>query len=194
MLDDELTLREHAKYKKVWSGSIYGAWSPGVDSLPEAHEFFQWANPSGLLRPDVLTDFGCGDCQALNKFWNLGYDPCYGVDIVAVTPQVIQACLWNLPDALPRTTFGFCADVMEHIPTGKVRQALENINAKCDIAYFRISLVEDNSGVGLREKLHLTVAPVSWWKEMFELTFGRGRVGIIRKEQTYVIIGVRREQ
>lgn len=189
---DLLAQEERRKYEKVWrTAKDYGSWSPGMDSVTEAHEFFQYAKGT-VRRPDALIDFGCGDCQALNKFWNLGYQPCYGVDIAAVTPQVIQAVLWNLPPDLPMADFGFCADVMEHIPTEKVRDVLLNIRDKAEVVYFRISTVPDLMGATIGEKLHLTVAPAAWWHGCISAVFGEGRVGLIRKEQSYCIIGVRR--
>lgn len=194
MQTDQLTLREHEKYKKMWA-SGYGEYSPGLEAVPEADEFFQWCIAKGqILRPDSLIDFGCGECKALNAFWNKGYTPCYGVDIVAVTPQVIQACLWNLPDDLPRASFGFCSDVMEHIPPEKVRQVFEQINNKVDAAYFRIATIPDSTGRDIGEVLHMTVGPLSYWISIMREVFGASRVGLIRKHASYVVIGVRREQ
>lgn len=151
---DAAAVAEQAKYRKMWDQPEYRRWSPGEDSSGEAMEVFGRSS---------IIDFGCGEGRALDKFLAAGMEAT-GVDLVALHGASVEACLWDLPVSLKPASWGFCADVMEHIPEDKVDAVLSNIAAKVRKGcYFRISTVPDGMGKLIGETLHLTVKPSSWW-------------------------------
>ncbi|MBE0556586.1 MAG: DUF115 domain-containing protein, partial [Proteobacteria bacterium] len=64
--------------------------------------------------------------------------------------------------------YGYCTDVMEHIPTGWVPTVLENILRAAKIVFFSISLEKDLCGKMIGEPLHLSVMPFGWWTKTFK--------------------------
>ena len=64
--------------------------------------------------------------------------------------------------------YGFCTDVMEHIPPDKVDVVLNNILHAAQSVWFSICLIPDDCGVLIGEPLHLSVHPFEWWKKKFE--------------------------
>jgi hypothetical protein len=63
--------------------------------------------------------------------------------------------------------YGYCTDVMEHIPPDKVEKVLDNILQAATHVFFGIALKEDKCGAMIGEQLHLTVQPFDWWLERF---------------------------
>ena len=61
--------------------------------------------------------------------------------------------------------YGYCCDVMEHIPPEKVDKVLANIMAHCGKTFFSISFQEDHFGRKVGHPLHLTVRPFEWWRD-----------------------------
>src|SRR5262245_3382513 len=75
----------------------------------------------------------------------------------------------DLEERIPITAeYGFCSDVMEHIPPDKVDRVLTNILLAAQSVWFSISTEMDNCGGLIGETLHLTVRPFSWWEEQFK--------------------------
>lgn len=166
----------------MWAVADYRRWSPGEESAAEAIQMF--GNRSTLI------DFGCGECKALEKFRAAGMDAT-GVDIVALRPDVVETCLWNLPASLPIAEYGFCADVMEHIPPAYVDAVLRNIADKVNCAaYFRISTIPDSMGALIGETLHLTVQPANWWSDRVQAAFGRADIVRVTSDHC-IIVGQR---
>lgn len=157
-------VREAAKYSRMWEQDIYRKYSPGAELVDEAKRYF--------VGDGKVIDFGCGTGRALNRFRELGYD-ILGVDI---TPNCLDGnifaplCispLWALPENV-KGDFGYCTDVMEHIPPEYVQTVVENIMNAVDRAFFQIALVDDVCGQLIGQKLHLTVQPYQWWHNLFE--------------------------
>lgn len=168
---DALAAHERDKYERMWARPEYSVWSPGADSVAEAISLFR--------RPGSLYDFGSGKGIAVDKFRAAGYKAT-GIDHVKLTPDTVQACLWSLPDDLPCADFGFCADVMEHIPPERVRDVLFGISGLVDRAYFRIATVPDGMGRLIGETLHLTVQTADWWLEQVSAAFEGARIFDVR--------------
>jgi hypothetical protein len=102
----------------------------------------------------------------------------------ALDPQVSEALDDNLkfqvadltrplPDDL-KSHFGFCCDVLEHIPEEDIDTVLKNILGHSKFVFFQISCVEDHFGNHPYIKadneelhLHLTVQPYAWWLNKF---------------------------
>lgn len=160
---------EREKYVKAWSSDAYRqSPSPGQKTAKLAIERL-------VVEPgSSVADFGCGDGRAMDVFQSCGLRP-LGVDIVKVegaTPVIVTP-LWDLPSF--KVDFGFCADVMEHIPTDKVAAVLHN--TACVVvrgAFFQIAMFPDELGrqvVGT--PLHLTVETPEFWDHQMRAAFGR---------------------
>jgi len=156
---------EKAKYEKIWAVPEYNDFSPGESF---AKVFGELASPE---KGESVLDIGCGMGKgglALQEMY--GVDPSF-VDHVRVLPEELhgrfyQQPLWKpLPLRNPRYAYGFCCDVMEHLPQEYVMLVLENIRAACGHVFFSIANVGDGFGKGVAEELHLTIQPFEWWTE-----------------------------
>jgi hypothetical protein len=91
-------------------------------------------------------------------------------------PEVAQACetqsarirflqhdLMQMPQV--NAAYGYCTDVMEHIPEQDVDRVLSNILASANKVFFQIDCEDDKLGTLIGERLHLTVRPYAWWLE-----------------------------
>jgi len=63
--------------------------------------------------------------------------------------------------------YGYCTDVMEHIPPDKVDRVLDHILKAAQHVFFSISTQEDNCGELIGETLHLTIESYGWWLKKF---------------------------
>lgn len=162
---------EQAKYAKLWAGPDYRRNSPGES---KAVQFLEVAKP---LADSEVTCFGCGSGREAMMLGVFGLRVTM-LDFTenCLDPEVAQACetqngrmtfrRQDLTQFIPSTTaYGFCCDVMEHIPTEDVQKVLRNILAAAERVYFGISTVDDFFGATIGEPLHLTVKPVEWWVE-----------------------------
>lgn len=130
--------------------------------------------------PRSIIDFGCGSGRASLLFHNLGL-PVQMVDIAEnaldadvarqIGDRLKTGCLWEPLDDVAYAELGYCCDVMEHIPTGKVEPVLSVISEYSKFCFFSISFEEDNFGKTIGQPLHLTVRPFGWWR-MVLLKFG----------------------
>jgi hypothetical protein len=158
-----LELAEREKYDTVWRIKEYRRISPGELSVDQ---FLTWAG----ITPLKIVDLGCGPGRASSKLSEYHEMTMLDISEGCLDPEVRselgqnlvfkQACLWDF--TLPQQGYGFCCDVMEHIPEEKVDAVLDCIAACCDSVYFQIHLKED-CGKFIDEPLHLTIKPTSWW-------------------------------
>jgi hypothetical protein len=160
-----LEQREREKYEKIWTHDAYRKSAPGEQMVEHAIETLE-------IHPgDSLIDFGCGTGRASAKFRSLGIKV-KSIDFASncVDPGIeldfIQACLWDLPDI--KADFGYCTDVMEHIPLEKVGDVLSGIAARCNGAYFNIATRDDSLGSLIGRKLHMTVMIAEGWRKLME--------------------------
>jgi hypothetical protein len=155
---------EQGKYAEIWRDvPDYRKYSPGLDNVPR---FMQLMQP---LPHESLADIGCGSGEAGLMFAKAGLDVTW-VDITdqGLSPDVprgrfIQSPLWGDWDARVDLDYGFCCDVMEHIPTEYTMLALDRVISVCRLAWFQIALVPDEFGKVIGQPLHLTVRPFEWW-------------------------------
>lgn len=157
-IDHRLSLSEQQKYQKMWLIDDYRKSSPGENLV---RTFLL------MSRPDTVIDFGAGTGRAAKTLQDKGYQ----VTAVDIAPNALEtnvpfvhACLWEDLDLHP-AVYGYCTDVMEHIPTEKVDAVLANITELCEYAFFNISFQPDNFGKRINDTLHLTVRPFEWWTE-----------------------------
>lgn len=160
---DYHSLTEQQKYQYMWQFDIYRQCSPGERVVDFFIETFK---PEGMV-----IDFGCGTGRAalrmrekgLNVFLIDFADNCR--DEEAQSLPFIQ---WDLTSPIPQSAeYGFCTDVMEHIPPEDVEFVIKNIMNAATHVFFQISTVDDDMGEAIGEPLHLTVKNHSWWKELF---------------------------
>lgn len=157
---------EKAKYEKAWSlFPEYRIRSPGENVMDLAIERM------GMKSPESVCDFGCGPGRATQRFADLGFAAA-GLDIAdnCLDPGLDiafrQVCLWDLPANLPQYDWGFCCDVMEHIPPERVDDVLAGIRRSTGKgAFFQVAFVDDLFGPYMGMRLHLTIRDSDWWAE-----------------------------
>lgn len=165
-----LELSESVKYTKIWRIKQYRTKSFGDELVQCAISQFDLKPPSSVI------DFGCGTGRATAKFKALGYDV-LGIDFApncldeGIDIPFRVANLWQLPSDV-RADFGYCCDVMEHIPPDKVDAVLASIRKATEVAFFNISFREDQFGALIGETLHLSVHQPEWWLEKLKEHWG----------------------
>lgn len=166
---------EAQKYGRMWEHPEYRAVSPG-EGL--AQLFLQIARP----KPgSEIIDFGCGTGRGGLMLAVLGGMKVTLVDFVrnsldedlkdmlVTQKHVLRFLKHDLEQKLPiAAEYGFCCDVMEHIPTDKVERVLANVLMAAQHVFFSISTVDDSCGKLEGETLHLTVKPPAWWADQFQ--------------------------
>lgn len=171
---------EREKYEKMWARPEYRERSPGFRLAQEAYD---WMKPGGSI-----CDFGAGTGKATQWFADKGLvSTAFDIAENAVTdfsgPLVIGN-LWDMPD-FGKFDYGYCCDVMEHIPTEFVGLALKGIANRVEKScFFQIALFECHMGALIGEPLHLTVKPPKWWREALARHFPKIE---IRPHPKYVI-------
>lgn len=158
------SLTERDKYRRLWQTETYRAVSPGEAVVAE---FLNVVRPDGLI-----ADFGCGTGRAAVALSNAGHrvvlvdfaDNCRDADA-----QSLPFLEWDLTRPCPISApFGFCADVMEHIPPSDVDRVIRTIMGSAGAVFFQISTTADVMGALIGQSLHLSVHPPAWWQETFK--------------------------
>jgi hypothetical protein len=158
---EDLTERE--KYQLMWQLDAYRQVAPG-ESVVET--FIKTSNPDGLV-----IDYGCGTGRAGIKMAENGLDVML-VDFTDNCRDQEALCLpfyqADLTEPLPISSpYGYCTDVMEHIPTEDVEKVIDNIMTASKKVFFQISTIQDVMGSFIDSELHLTVKPFKWWNDLF---------------------------
>lgn len=155
-------LSEQEKYQRMWNFDTYRTVSPGELVVPA---FFETVHPTGMV-----LDFGCGTGRAALKMMEAGLEV-LGIDFADncrdEEAMGIPFLQWDLTRPIPaRANFGFCSDVMEHIPTADVGTVIANIMEAAEKVFFQISTREDHCGELIGHPLHLTVEKGEWWEKL----------------------------
>ena len=156
-------LSEKEKYHRMWSMLSYRQDSPAeriVDTI------LKQLQPTGRI-----IDFGCGTGRAAARISAKGHDVVL-VDFASNCRDEEAAGLpfieLDLSEPMPlRERFGYCIDVMEHIPPDQVDNVIRNIMGSASSVFFQISTVSDKMGAMINRSLHLSVHPHKWWREKF---------------------------
>lgn len=165
---------EALKYGEMWKHQEYRKVAPGEQL---AQVFLQIVRP----RPGALVaDYGCGTGRGALALALFGGCNVTMIDFVRnsldddIVPMLetqkhalrfIKADLEKGP--LPPGEYGYCTDVMEHIPPARVDLVLNNILCAARHCFFSISFVDDSCGALIGQPLHLTVKPYAWWLDKF---------------------------
>lgn len=184
-MTDALARHEAEKYRAAWGHAEYRRVAPGERETERAWRLM------GCRARDTLNDYGSGTGRPAAWFAGrgmdvLGIDHADNANETAVPVEI--ACLWDMPQ-VRASDYGFCTDVMEHIPPEKVADVLAGIASKTRIAcYFRIATYGDASGpaFGLGQ-LHLTVLPADWWVAKIAKYFRS--VQVVESSMNAVVIG-----
>lgn len=167
------TMSEGEKYNLMWQYDTYRNVSPGEHLVDT---FLEVVKPHG-----EVIDFGCGTGRAALAMAAKGLS----VTLMDFTVNSRDEAARSLPFVQHDLTlpcpisapFGFCTDVMEHIPPADVETVLRNVCDAADTVFFQISTVPDELGALIGQDLHLTVKPHAWWREELqkvgEVTFER---------------------
>jgi len=161
---------ERAKYHEIWTDvPDYRKYSPGMENV---QRFMDIIKPE---RNSTLIDIGCGTGEAGLEFVEQGLIVTWlditdaGLSEKISHHHFIESALWMNWNKRLEFDYGFCCDVMEHIPTEYSMLVIDRILSSCQTAWFQIALVPDQFGAAIGQPLHLTVKPFGWWLERLKL-------------------------
>jgi SAM-dependent methyltransferase len=169
-------IEEREKYAQVWNEPAYRLHSPGEDAAPE---FVQMCE---VQQYHHVLDLGCGTGRGGGKIFALADCKVTLLDFAAnCLDEPIQKLLgiWqsvgrfrfieaDLSHPIPvQGDYGFCCDVLEHLPPSQVDQVIRNCLMAAPTCYFQVSTVPDQMGQLITRRLHLSVHPFQWWKDTF---------------------------
>ncbi len=122
-----------------------------------------------MHRGDKVLDIGCGDCTTIKGLREAGVD-CMGVDIsLAGVPAgvhgVFGAPVWDMPFEDDLFDYTVSTDVLEHVPTDLIPQAIKEIYRVTRRSTFHVVALFDGICKGV--VLHMTVKPIEWWIDQF---------------------------
>ena len=159
---------ERQKYEEVWNVPNYGDYSPGEKYADMFGCISECRSGQSVL--DVGSGSGKGALKLVREY---GLRVCM-MDITpeGILPEAqhlpfIEHCIWKkFPNI--HADYGYCCDVLEHIPPEYTMLSICNMLECCDYLFLNISTVEDNFGHAIGQPLHLTVQPYLWWLERLE--------------------------
>jgi len=173
--DLERRLAERAKYEKMWAFQQYREVAPGESA---ATLFLSQARPKA---GSEVIDFGAGTGRGALMLALLGgckvkmldfAENCLDEDVRNALTTQAHVLSFDLHDlnkpAKVSAQYGYCTDVMEHIPPQDVDRVLRNILKAAQHVFFQISCTDDACGALIGEPLHLSVHPYSWWHKKFQ--------------------------
>lgn len=165
---------EQKKYQKCWNLDAYRKYSPGEQLVDQFLESSNWKPGKTLI------DWGCGSGRAGSKLHTRGLDVTLVDFAFNALDEDVEAELkeWNnfrfIEHDLTNKTdlsseFGFCTDMLEHVPEEDVDKVLNTILDASKHVFFQIATSEDHFGQhpDIDDHLHLTVHGYFWWLQKF---------------------------
>jgi len=171
---------EQQKYLKCWNVPAYRVVSPGENCVDMFMEAIRDMMPE--YKGQTLIDFGCGTGRASLKLMMQGFDVtamdfawnCLDEDVKVYLGDCDEPALHFVEHDITKKTalrsdWGFCTDVMEHLPPEQVDDALDVILECCDNVFFQIATTTDHFGnhPDIQDHLHLTVLNYAQWLKKF---------------------------
>ncbi len=155
--------QEREKYAEIWEFDEYRKFSPGDES---AKKFLEVLKPAPC---SLVVDIGCGQGNAGVDLAKAGMTMSW-LDItdsalVADVPRdrFMRRPIWEDWAKGRVWNYGFCVDVLEHIPPEYTMLCVSRIVEACGTSWLQIANLPDTFGEKIGETLHLTVRPFSWW-------------------------------
>lgn len=156
-------ISEREKYERMWRYPEYRIAAPGEATV---EEFLARCQPRGRV-----LDFGTGTGRAALRISQECEVLCLDIADNCRDPAAMGLAFLrcDLSDHIPVFgNFGYCTDVMEHIPPKNVDSVLRNIaQVVSGETFFQISLIDDVMGGLIGHPLHLSVHPFEWWLSKF---------------------------
>jgi SAM-dependent methyltransferase len=166
---------ERELYKQMWDREEYRRVSPGEEC---ANDFLAMVKPK---HGSSMLDLGCGTGRgglSLAFFGGMDVtlvdfaDNCLDTDVrdmLKTQSHALRFVQADLTKPLPvEAAYGYCCDVLEHIPAAQIDDVLDNCLRACQHVFFQISTVDDALGVLVGHKLHLSVHPYEWWLQKLQ--------------------------
>jgi 2-polyprenyl-3-methyl-5-hydroxy-6-metoxy-1,4-benzoquinol methylase len=152
-------LAEREKYQKMWAREEYRQVAPGEDV---AQVFLQQARPK---HGSEVIDFGSGTGRGALMIALFGgckvhmldfADNCLDEDVrnaLKTQAHALQFTLHDLNKPVPFSApYGYCTDVLEHIPPEYVDRVLLNVLRSAQHVFFQISCEDDVCGSSLASR------------------------------------------
>lgn len=154
---------ECALYQDVWAHPDYHKLSPGAEAVPR---FLRLTAARPL---ETVIDFGCGTGRGGAALVAEGFlvtlcdqtDAGLEVRDLRFEPH----CLWKRWRGGDHY-YGFCVDVLEHVPTELTSLTIARMLEACRVLYLEVSTVPDQFGILVGQPLHKTVKPFVWWRDL----------------------------
>lgn len=166
---------EQSKYEAMWEHEVYRAVAPGEGI---AQLFLKTARPKA---GSTVIDFGAGTGRGALMLALMGNVRVRMLDFAGncLDPEVRQALTTqshaldftqhDLTKTVPfAAEYGYCTDVMEHIPKSQVNEVLKNVLQSAQHVFFQIACEDDVCGKLIGQPLHLSVHPHDWWLKKFQ--------------------------
>ncbi|MGW8177370.1 MAG: 6-hydroxymethylpterin diphosphokinase MptE-like protein [bacterium] len=158
---------EASKYGRLWEMKEYREHAPGEHFV---HYFFLQA--MGAKQGAHVIDFGCGTGRGAALLRDAGLKVtmldfarnCLDEEVRSKLSEDFKFVKHDLMTPYPEVApYGYCTDMMEHIPSEHVPTVLNNILRSAEHVFFAICTVPDAFGQAIGETLHMTVRPYEWW-------------------------------
>jgi SAM-dependent methyltransferase len=164
---------EKEKYQQIWDSVDYAS-SNAVKFADIVHRIIT----EDLCYANIV-DLGCGSGTTMKKLMEIGYKRVYGIDITLngikdiSAERLLEAPLWNmLIDVIntdwPAPSYTISTDVLEHIPPGAIERTIKEILSITSYKTIHSICTRPCVVKHFGHELHLTVHPLTWWKEQFD--------------------------